>query len=71
MKVEVKTQNKSKSLPFPKLMKLNDSDLIVLFTGKNKGIVINSIDNFRIGTYAEDWIIDSFTDFKGSITITQ
>lgn len=71
MKVEVKRQPEQKALPFPKLMKYNNGDLIVLFTEKEKGVVINSIDDFRIGTYAEDWIMDSFRDFKGSITITQ
>lgn len=74
MKVEVKTESKMDELPFPKLMKLKEDDnLIVLFTKQGCGICIHQDKNgyHKMFDYHERWVSKEFTDFKGSITITQ
>ena len=74
MKVEVNTENESKSLPFPKLMYSEDDGLIVLFIEFRKGILLSdpkSLYKNKGNHYSECWAMNCFTDFKGSITITQ
>ena len=71
MKVEVKTQKENSELPFPKLM-ISETGSIVLFEKIECGIFMKSIDDEElIGTYHKDFCMGVFTDFKGSITITQ
>ena len=71
MKVEVKPQNKSKSLPFPKLM-TNANGTVVLFKKDECGTILKSaVSSDANGTYREDFDMELFIDFKGSITITQ
>lgn len=74
MKVEVKAENELNILPYPKLMKWNgDNNLIVLFTEPKCGICL-SLDIKKkntLGSYIDNWAETEFTDFKGSITITQ
>lgn len=71
MKVEVNTTEKQNELPFPKLM-INQYGAIVLFHEKHRGIIIKSAENEgRNGMYYIDFNMSIFTDFKGSITITQ
>lgn len=70
MKVDVKIE--PKELPFPKYM-ISNKGYIVFFISAKRGVVIDKggyADVF-VGEYADDWNDTIFTDFKGSITITQ
>lgn len=72
MKVEVKAELELQELPFPKLMRYKyKSELIVLFIDHSCGTVVYDGNNKRLGDYRHDWRIEVFTEFKGSITITQ
>lgn len=74
MKVEVKQDGENPLYPlYPRLMKFHDNvNFIVLFISREEGVVLKSDDiNKPIGYYANDWYMENFTDFKGSITITQ
>lgn len=73
MKVEVKTKLEEKENEFPKLMISHDG-LLIFFIEEKKGILLNDPQKEYedVGIhYAENWSMTYFTDFKGSITITQ
>ncbi len=53
---------------YPKLM-VADEGLIVLFLEAEEGTVIQS-DNYQCGYYAEDWEMSDFTDFNGTVTLS-
>ena len=54
---------------FPKLMKSNDSSLIVLFESKNSGTVIVEGSTWKVGQSSRDWYANGFEDFTGEITL--
>lgn len=68
MKVEVKEQEKKNE--FPSLMKSKNSELIVLFSSEDIGIVLKKDTHNSRFDYRGDWIIDTFEDFKGIITLS-
>ena len=55
------------SKPFPKLM-INKKGTIVLFDTARKGTIISNIP--MIGMYDENWTMDDFVDFNGSVTLS-
>lgn len=54
---------------FPKLMKSNNSSLIVLFKSKNSGTVIVEGNTWKVGRTSGDWVMDFFEDFTGELTL--
>jgi hypothetical protein len=57
---------------FPKLMESKITDLIVLFSQPEIGVIVfkpetNSI--FGLGCYEKDWKMINFTDYNGEITL--
>lgn len=67
MKVEVKDNDPVKEKPFPKLMK--SDDCIVYMTEFGCGIALTNDDYIDIG-YDDEWIMDKFKDFNGTITLS-
>lgn len=69
------TNNTTKHLikPYPKLMVSAKTKLIVLFIDYAEGTLIDigNKKNFTIGEWSNDWDMESFVDFKGSITLEQ
>ena len=66
----VKSKEKGgKLLCFPKLMIL-DKGLIVLFTNNCKGTVIKANSENEIGDVSDTWNTSVFTDYKGTIELT-
>lgn len=63
---EVKPQEEK---PFPKLMKHNNSDLIVLFQRYKEGVVLYSGSGHEVGENSKTWNIENFTDYNEPITI--
>ena len=63
--------NPEQKTPFPKLM-IAQNGLLVLMTDSEKGIVAlqGEASCHKIGTYREDWAMDGFADFKGSVTLS-
>jgi len=62
-----------KTIPrFPRLMKLEgDSELVVLFTGESKGVILQLSEGMtptRLGT-EESWCYESFEPFSGPLII--
>lgn len=74
LKSEVKNLSEKNELPFPKLMANDDGNVIILAIAKSNeniyGIVVGG-GLWRVGYYSEVWATDSFTDFYGSVTLTQ
>ena len=73
MKVEINKTEEKQEIKYPCLMKHLNSDLVVLFNNHYCGMVVVETNNNefdKIGKYYEEWIIDSFTPFKGSITLS-
>ena len=76
LKSEVKIENKKKELGFPKLM-ISNYGRIILATSINgneiKGFLIYEkvMDECCPILQADCWSADVFTDFYGSITLTQ
>ena len=61
-------------LPFPKLMINKSKDCIILATTINGNSIIGiSVGGslFGIGEYRDDWKLNYFDDFHGSITLIQ
>ncbi len=58
MAITVKIEEKeAKEITFPILMKSTDSVLVVLFTNKIEGFIVNSIpgSEYGVGYFADDW----------------
>ena len=73
MNVQVNKPKQHK--PFPKLMvnKEPEYDLIILFSDKDNGTVISDNDTdspYEVGYYSKAWEMQDFTDFEGSITLS-
>lgn len=60
---------KKKELPFPKLMKNQNSNLIVFFSEDRKGIAVCEGRCNSIGCQRTDWSMTAFRDFKGSVCL--
>ena len=56
---------------FPKLMEAKDTGQIVHFykSGKGQCVYSGSTDN-QVGLITDSWHMDPFTDFTGSITLS-
>lgn len=69
----MKSVKKGASRPeyeFPKLMEGSEG-LIVLMKERGYGTVVNDPQGFhRIGTYSVDWAMSFFTDFNGTIELS-
>ena len=69
IEVNVKDQEKQES-EFPKLM-VSELGKIVLFTSKSVGtLIVPSSADKKVGHYCESWCEDVFTDFHGSVTLS-
>ena len=71
MKVEIKNPKSEKS--FPKLMICVDEfnkGLIVLFSSIGCGTALNKSVAYVNGYYSSSWVVSSFQDFEGSITLS-
>lgn len=78
IKPTVNETKKRKKLPFPKFMVMEHArvetlkDMVVMFHEEGKGfIVYSSSTNWVPGEYFTDWVMSSFEDFHGSVTLKQ
>lgn len=66
-------ESKPQEKPFPKLMiYIKTQKLVVLFAGQQVGTVVwadSDNPDWAVGDYDNDWDIERFTDFNGSITL--
>ena len=72
MSVKVTTQRETGKMekPFPKLMKVEENGLTVLFNTESHGTVICSgSTTYKIGYYLNIWNMDIFTDYNHAITL--
>lgn len=70
MKSIINTGNEKKELPFPKLMVSNNGN-VVLFVNSQEGFCVYSSPEFdRLFGLYDTWNISDFTDFNGSITLS-
>lgn len=71
MKVTVNNTTPTQEKPFPKLMCTSDG-YVVFFLQKNEGICLQKAASScdKVGNYSEGWNMDGFTDFNGSITLS-
>jgi hypothetical protein len=74
MKVEVKVfEENQEEIKFPCLMISNQTGNIVLFSCDKKGVVLLRGENptlWKIGDYGNDFAMENFKPFKGSITLS-
>ena len=68
MKVTVNGKEQ-KEITYPCLMEYKDSDLIVLFYTKLKGIVLIGNISYKKGDYSDTWNMRAFQPFHGTITL--
>ena len=55
---------------YPRLMIDKEQSIIVLFIGKGNGIVVNSASKgFFTGNSDDDWNMDYFTNYNGTVTL--
>ena len=69
VKCNVTRSDEREEKPFPKLMSVGVTTLVVLFIEKNYGSVICGDQEFDIGYCNDDWDMSAFTDFEGTITL--
>lgn len=71
MKVEVNELDKKQIKAFPKLMGTKNG-YIVLFSKPEKGVCLKKPESTAdiIGSYYDEWNMDYFEDFNGSITLS-
>lgn len=55
---------------YPRLMIHFSSDIVVIFTGPNEGIIVSDSKNYNVCEYRDDWVEDSFKLFTGKITLS-
>lgn len=74
MKVQVKEQTNPQELKYPVLMKNIDSELVVLFTSVQAGVVLVPDTYNGKGEYSTDWLSASdpkgWTKFQGVIELS-
>ncbi len=71
MKAIVADEPEPVEKPFPKLMICFESGLIVLMASPKNGVVVGKpTDIYHIGQYSEIWYMNNFTDFTGSVTLS-
>ena len=68
MKVEINNKEQNNEIKFPCLM-ISKNGGLVLMTKNKVVIVLNNFPN-KLGTYSEDWHMENFTPFNGSITLS-
>ena len=50
---------------------INDNNgLIILFTGKETGIIVNNNTDYYIGHYSNIWTENEFKVFKGNVILS-
>lgn len=70
MAIEVKVEKQKKQeSEYPKLM-ASVSGNVVLFLEKNRGILLVSDGAKVVGDYETTWIEEYFTDFDGTVTLS-
>ena len=68
MSVKVSASVKlAKVKEFPKLMVSNDGQL-VLFASEGRGVALNCVCA-EVGRYYIDWLVLSFKDYEGEVTL--
>ena len=60
----------SQPISYPILMKHDKSNLVVLFSGLGRGVVVVVAGNRKIGHYRDDWLTCSFTPLSHSQVVT-
>ena len=71
MKSQIVEVGSKKVLGYPKLMQGTESNVIVFFTEKRKGIIVNgNREEDELGWYYENWNMDFFQDFNGTIKLS-
>lgn len=68
MKVEVNENKQVQEREFPKLMVANNGE-VVLFESYKSGTVLKGVD-WKTGHYSNNWSMNEFSDFNGSITLS-
>jgi len=55
---------------YPKLKIINDETIIVLFTSRDRGVIINSLDDdFPLGVNNFEWNESIFRTYNGTVTL--
>lgn len=72
MKSVIKSnQEIKKEKSFPKLMQSKESGNVILFTEKEKGILVFEGDTYYgLGHFSKSWNMDNFIDFEGNIILS-
>jgi hypothetical protein len=71
MKSQIVEVGSKKVLPFPKLMKSNATNAIVLFYRHKEGQIVNGeCHGYKIGFFMNQWNMDFFKDFNGTIKLS-
>ena len=58
--------------PYPWIGLLLNSDLLVLFTARDAGVVLRDANrwSYGVGHYSEEWEEADFVSFAGSVTLS-
>jgi hypothetical protein len=70
MKYKITNAPQDTELPYPKLMK-SENGKIVLMTVRGVGMVLSDSQGYsKAGTYSDDWKMENFSDFHGTIALS-
>lgn len=69
VKADVRVNGKEVA-EYPKLMISREDGAIVLFMGHEEGVCLRAGRDEDIGEYSEVWDMSAFSDFDGSITLS-
>ena len=71
MKATISNNNKTKKIPFPKLMRNINTGAIWLMFNESSGTILIEADSlYTQGEYSTTICILGFVDFEGSITLS-
>ena len=74
IKTTVTDKDEQKASSYPRIMRVIETGIIVLFQSRTSGTVVHTTDHryaLPFGHYASCWNMSSFEPFHGSVTIEQ
>ena len=62
-----------KEKEYPRLKKMNNTEVVILFSDSGHGVVVAACeeDAWTVGEYSSSWDMSRFKPFHGTVTLTQ
>lgn len=62
-------ENEKVENEYPKLMMYKRGTFVVLFESEKKGMVVQTSEDYFVGSYSAEWNVKEFKNFNGEIKL--